>query len=99
MGKFQDFCVIISARSGLRPPPPQCDVQTNLVLQIQFVDGQYALYHDLTPIFPTELLRVQLPCPESLWRAPSATTWRNILKQNGKFAEPEPEPEPEPEVA
>ncbi|KAK6383928.1 hypothetical protein LTS17_003220 [Exophiala oligosperma] len=68
---------------------------SRLAYAVWFVDGQYALYHDLTPIFPTELLRVQLPCPESLWRAPSATTWRNILKQNGKFAEPEPEPEPE----
>lgn len=50
----------------------------------QFVDSQYALFHDLSPIIPTEMLRVQLPCAESLWRAPSADLWLKCFQETSK---------------
>lgn len=59
--------------------------------QAQFVDSQYALFHDLSPIIPTEMLRVQLPCAESLWRAASAELWLKGFQETSKtLRRPEP---------
>ncbi|KAL7917138.1 fungal-specific transcription factor domain-containing protein [Trichoderma austrokoningii] len=55
-----------------------------LAYSVWLLDGQNALYFDLPPIIPTDLLRLPLPGPEELWRAPTADAWLEVLrKQEG----------------
>lgn len=49
----------------------------------QLIDSQYLLFFDLPPVIPMKLLRVRLPCYESLWYAPTATAWLKCHQQKG----------------
>ncbi|KAJ9603153.1 hypothetical protein H2200_012448 [Cladophialophora chaetospira] len=51
----------------------------------KLIDTQYAMFHDLTPIIPTELLRVRLPSSEILWRAPTAAAWWKSFNEKGLY--------------
>ncbi|RFU35776.1 hypothetical protein B7463_g563, partial [Scytalidium lignicola] len=56
-----------------------------LAYALWLVDSQYMLFFDLPPILPTDLLRVRLPSPESLWHAPTAASWAAYSKQNSIY--------------
>lgn len=51
---------------------------------LQLVDSQYALFFDLPPIVPTDLLRARMPSTESLWHAPTALVWNELMARSGQ---------------
>lgn len=53
----------------------------------QLLDSQNALFFDLPPIIPTDLLRLPLPGTEELWQAPTAAAWLEALQKQGKDGE------------
>ncbi|GFP58551.1 zinc finger protein 641 [Trichoderma asperellum] len=54
------------------------------------LDSQNALFFDLPPIIPTDLLRLKLPGPEELWRAPTAAAWLEVLRKQGECGAEQP---------
>ncbi|PNP46505.1 hypothetical protein TGAMA5MH_01963 [Trichoderma gamsii] len=58
-----------------------------LAYSVWLLDSQNALFFDLPPIIPTDLLRLPLPGTEELWRAPTAAAWLEILQKQGKDGE------------
>ncbi|KAH8807391.1 fungal-specific transcription factor domain-containing protein [Xylogone sp. PMI_703] len=63
----------------------QGESMRRLAYALWLVDSQYILFFDLPPILPTNLLRVRLPSPESLWHAPTAAAWAAYFKQNSVY--------------
>ncbi|UKZ89666.1 uncharacterized protein TrAFT101_004709 [Trichoderma asperellum] len=55
-----------------------------LAYSVWLLDSQNALFFDLPPIIPTDLLRLKLPGPEELWRAPTAAAWLEVLRKQGE---------------
>ncbi|EHK50798.1 hypothetical protein TRIATDRAFT_134223 [Trichoderma atroviride IMI 206040] len=54
------------------------------------LDSQNALFFDLPPIIPTDLLRLPMPGTEELWRASTAATWLEVLQKQGKDGADQP---------
>ncbi|OAL18164.1 hypothetical protein AYO22_10941 [Fonsecaea multimorphosa] len=56
-----------------------------LAYTLWVVDSQALLFFDLPPLVPMKLLQVRLPCHESLWHAPTASSWVECYKQNRPY--------------
>lgn len=86
------YSVWVSMNHFMHPPPLSSSYSRPLPNHTdrsrhQLLDSQNALFFDLPPIIPTDLLRLPLPGTEELWRAPTAAAWLEVLQKQGKDGE------------